>query len=407
MPRSERLARLVDIVEDARVEYELGAVISEMDDFLAENGLELEPDLTVDEYLATLEHMNRYFDGQIAAEDLNLTEGLLKTLKKGFKMVFGKIVKVGKKYVHKGAAKYNNRRADKASAVAAKFRAKAAAHSRAAGDKPDKPSASSSSAPKAAGSGSKHSRVRSRHQRPAGLPRRSKPRKPRKPTAHAPAAKKPAKKTPAWLSKRTKRLLGAGSRGPRAHAESTELDETIRAGFKMVFGKLVKLKNRLLKKKTKPGGDAQIFRHDQVAQHKASHAASDSLRKSMAGSKRAMDRYLDAHPESVETPSDDLTEHTFVQYVTQLSDMVEDAGYGMTPPDDATLAEFIENMGLFIEDPESELDEETRVEMRAVFGKLHEMGHAEKAKAKLQGKYKPYRRERSGSTSRGGSWNNA
>lgn len=376
MPRSERLIRLVESVEAAEAEFQLGAAIAEMDDLLAEAGLELESDLTVDEYIATVEHIDRYVDGLVEAVDIGIIdEGSLKgKLKAGFKMVFGKLVKVGKRLIHKGLAKYNNYRADRAQTTANKFRSKARSHSASASNTYRK------SGPR-------------KRKTSAGTRARTALGKPAAKRGHKTAAKGFSAKPKARRSTRM------------AKSENTEhgsdVDEGIRAGFKMVFGKLVKLKNRLLKQKTKPGGDSQIFRHDQVQQHKTLHKDSDDLRKSMAASKRARDKYLS---QGVDGLRDNLVDGVLTQYVTQLADMAEDAGYETVPPEDATLSDFIENVEAFIEDPDSDLDEAARRGMRMVFGKLRKIGRAGHAQAKLQGKYKRYRRERHGQTSRGGQW---
>lgn len=297
MPRSERLVRLIEIVEDLRLEYQLGEAIAEMEDFLAEAGLEVEPDLTVDEYIATLEHVELYVDGKIEAADLSLTEGLGQVVKKGFKMVFGKLVKIGKRLAHKGAAKYNKWRANRAQDTANKFKARARAHSA-----------------KAAST-----------YRKRGTPAGARARK----AMHKP----PLKRKPV-----------------RGHKPTRVSKPVVR----------------------KPPG--------------ARRSTRASARESVSERVRAF-----------------INEHTFARHISSLVEMVEDAGYEMTPPEDATISDFIENLAAFIGDPDSDLTPDERDGLSSELGKLQE-NLANNAQAKLHGKYKRFRRERHGQTSRGGSW---
>ncbi len=133
--------RLVDLISEARedlLEDSWGSAINEMVDILTRLGIKLDTDLTCDEFVETLYHVDAYLEGEIdslsnVAEHLEtesshehaLFEGQIKA---GFKMVFGKLVKLGKQAYHKGAGALNNYHAKHAGQAAAKYKAKARMH---------------------------------------------------------------------------------------------------------------------------------------------------------------------------------------------------------------------------------------------------------------------------------------
>lgn len=135
LPPSPTLSQLVD--ETRRVtgiskDDDLGRAIVEMDDLLAEAGVLLDEDLDVEEYIQTLQHVDDILDGKVQEGLFGLVGKVAghvaKKLKPGFKMVFGRLVKAGKKAYHKQRAGSLQHKAAKASALAAQHRKLAGMH---------------------------------------------------------------------------------------------------------------------------------------------------------------------------------------------------------------------------------------------------------------------------------------
>jgi hypothetical protein len=139
---------------EQELEQELADLLFEMDELLAEAGFEVEDDgtLTVEEYISTLEES---FDSGELSEFIGAVATGASLARKGMKMVFGKLRKVGaaakklakrgvqavKREYHSTQATRYKRKAAKAAATAAKYAraAKAASPSKPVQARPGRP----------------------------------------------------------------------------------------------------------------------------------------------------------------------------------------------------------------------------------------------------------------------------
>lgn len=123
------LRYLVQEAREALFEDELGEHVATMEDLLASAGITLREDLELDEYMQTLHHLDDVLAGRDLAEKYGfgaigkLAGDATRSLRRGFKMVFGTLVKMNGK---KGQAvkRRRPRRGTRPAAAAARHRAK-------------------------------------------------------------------------------------------------------------------------------------------------------------------------------------------------------------------------------------------------------------------------------------------
>lgn len=102
---------------------EPGAVFAEMEDLLKDAGIVLHEDLDFDEYIQTLYHLEAVLDGKELDEKYGfgaigkLAGDAVRSLRRGFKMVFGRMVKTGGGSADTPAAKTQRKRKRPAAAA--------------------------------------------------------------------------------------------------------------------------------------------------------------------------------------------------------------------------------------------------------------------------------------------------
>ena len=113
---------LRDLLDFPEVEAELGDALAEMNELLASVDLPLDPDLDLNEYVQTLQHISDVVEDEEFEEAYGFgalgsaAKKVAKKLKPGFKMVFGRVVKAAKKF----AKKHGIKPSPKASAMASR-----------------------------------------------------------------------------------------------------------------------------------------------------------------------------------------------------------------------------------------------------------------------------------------------
>jgi hypothetical protein len=129
------LRHLVHEVRATLFDAELGTLVVEMEDLLGSVGLVLQEDLELDEYLQTLHHLDAVLAGKDLAEKYGfgaigkLAGDATRSLRRGFKMVFGNLVKMSGKTQASATAKKGRRKrsvssAPRPAAAAARHRVK-------------------------------------------------------------------------------------------------------------------------------------------------------------------------------------------------------------------------------------------------------------------------------------------